>query len=230
MGERLSLPLKLLLRGREGSEREGSVGSLYLPLCLRCQSSGDACLLDSRHRNGHTICVCAGHRPTDGELGQGCSSISGFPETRGVHSHRLVRGKHFSFLDSVDVLDNPCLATEIKTRLLAHEAASGRQQALVRVFKFGARESRMVREVGEGSGGRAASGMHPGAVPVRGVVGACLLSLFCFRRGWQFCQRRDSPNVDGTLSRICLASSSPLPQWGTHTLKTPRPEPPPVRQ
>lgn len=35
----------------------------------------------------------------------------------------------------------------------------------------------------------------------------CPLSLFCFRRGWQFCQS----SLNGALSWICWASSSPSP-------------------
>ena len=79
----------------------------------------------------------------------------GFTETRGVHSRCLIWEKSFSFLDGVEVLNNPYSIIETKSFLFACTAASGGLWEFVQVFRFGPRETRSiwVPSWGQGSPG-----------------------------------------------------------------------------
>lgn len=90
------------------------------PLYLGCRCE---CLLDIRPEDSHAVCLRAGHQPAEGKLGQGCASILGFTANRGVHPLCLKREKHFSLLDSGEVLNNLCFGTETESLLFVHPAS-----------------------------------------------------------------------------------------------------------
>lgn len=160
------------------------------PLYLGCRCE---CLLDIRPEDSHAVCLRAGHQPAEGKLGQGCASILGFTANRGVHPLCLKREKHFSLLDSGEVLNNICFGTETESLLFVHPASrwgGGGAWELAQGFRFGGRETRKMRTSADAVGCRAQRARWPGLLPGHLHLWRCLSEdgqgrARCLRAPWE---------------------------------------------
>lgn len=197
------------------------------PLYLGCRCE---CLLDIRPEDSHAVCLRAGHQPAEGKLGQGCASILGFTANRGVHPLCLKREKHFSLLDSGEVLNNICFGTETESLLFVHPASrwGGGVGACagVQVWREGDQEDADVSRCRGVSGtarpvARAASRtLALVALSERGRAGPSPLPPGSLGAGRRPRQSRGSPDGNGARRLIRLTQRFQLTSW-EHRYSTP---------